>query len=242
MSLHDIPLLILAGGKATRLKHLSQKRAKYLQPITEYAVFADLHLRWVAQHGFRKVVLSVGHLGEQIQSHCGDGSRYGLEISYLDDGAEPIGTGGAVRGALKFPFEILAVTYGDTILKVDVPKFLNEFSDSTLLAGMTLYKNAVPGHVCNADILGSIAKYDKKNPEPQWSYIDYGFLALRRAAIERFPVETPLDLADPLSLFSHGSQLFGFPVADRFWEIGSPEALAELQRAFAGDFDTYLKL
>jgi MurNAc alpha-1-phosphate uridylyltransferase len=217
-----------------------------LQPITEYAVFADLHLRWVAQHGFKKVILSIGHLGDQIVAHCRDGAQYGLEISYLDDGAQPIGTGGAVRGALKFPFDALAVTYGDTILKVDVPKFLNEFAASQLLAGMTLYKNEVPGHVCNADIsvtpTGSLARYDKKNPEPNWSYIDYGFLALRRSAVERFSPLNPLDLTEPLSEFSAEDQVLGFPVADRFWEIGSPEALAELQRAFAGDFDTYLKL
>ena len=236
------PLLILAGGKATRLAHLSQNRAKYLQQITDTHVFADVHLKWVASHGFKNVILSIGHFGEQIRAHCGDGGRYGLEIQYLDDGAQPLGTGGAVRAALQFSFESLAVTYGDTILTLDLPGFLEGFSRSGLAAGMTLYKNTVPGHVCNADLQGQKALYDKKNPRPEWSYIDYGFLTLRRDAIERFSAKSPLDLAEPLSELSNRSEVFGFPVASRFWEIGSPEALSELQTAFKGDFGRFLKL
>jgi NDP-sugar pyrophosphorylase family protein len=248
----DIPLLILAGGRATRLKHLAVDRPKYLQPVTESMVFADVHLKWVASRGFRRVILAIGHLGEQIRAYCGDGSRWNLEISYIDDGKVPLGTGGAVRAALdpklSLDFEILAVTYGDTILSVDTEEFLRKFAAAPWAdAAMTLFKNTVPGHVCNIDfgshLSGERMIYDKIHPNAEWSYIDYGFLALRRKAIEGLTTEkTPLDLAEPLAELSRAGKVLGFPVATRFWEIGSPEALNEFQTAFRSDFQSFLKV
>ena len=231
------PLLILAGGLATRLKGLAKDTPKYLQPIDEKNVFADIHLRWAAHHGFKRVFLSVGHLGELIEKHCGNGAKYGLELSYLFDGEKPLGTGGAVRGALKFPFESLAITYGDTLLSVPVSDFLAAFENSKLEGAMTVYRNKVPGHVCNADLraAGTLVTYDKKSPQSDWAYIDYGFLALKRSAIEQASDETPFDLALPLSRLSRRDQLRGFEIKERFWEIGSPEALDEFRQTFRDD-------
>ncbi len=235
MTAAETPLLILAGGKATRLKHLAQDTPKYLQPITADACFADLHLAWAFRQGFRRVILSVGHLGEKIEAHCGDGARHGLNISYLSDGETPVGTGGAVRAALRFPFDSLAITYGDTYLRFSVAEFLKRFDLSGLDGAMTVYRNQVHGHRCNADLDGERLTYNKSAPDPTWAYIDYGFLALKRRAIEAFPAVTPLDLAVPLSSLSLANQLLGFSVEHRFWEIGSPEALAEFRRAFEDD-------
>jgi N-acetyl-alpha-D-muramate 1-phosphate uridylyltransferase len=231
----DIPLLVLAGGKATRLAHLAKNTAKYVQPITESVNFSDVHLRWIREKGFRKVFLSIGHLGEQVREHCGDGSRFGLEISYLADGAVPLGTGGAVKAALQSPFEILAVTYGDTVLNFNVESFLTDFQKSGLPAGMTLFRNTLAGHVCNADLNQHLALYDKDSPHADWLYIDYGFLIFRREAVGLFPEKPSFDLAEPVSAFSRKSELFGFAVANRFWEIGSPEALEEFRKAFPDD-------
>lgn len=254
----NLPLLILAGGMATRLKDLAKDTPKYLQPIDDETVFADIHLKWAAHHGFKRVFLSVGHLGEKIQAHCGSGAKYGLEISYLFDGDKPLGTGGAVQMALKFPFDALAITYGDTLLRVPVREFLHSFfgnepghstaqaagqsdgqggSVSSVICGaMTVYRNQVPGHVCNADLRGSLVTYDKKNPQTNWAYIDYGFLVLKRSAITNFNETAPFDLAGPLTRLSRAEQIMGFEIKERFWEIGSPEALAEFRRTFRDDF------
>ena len=231
------PLLILAGGKATRLKSLAQDTPKYLQPIEaggEGRCFADFHLGWAKHEGFSRVILSVGHLGEKIETYCGNGSRYGLEISYLFDGATPLGTGGAVQAALKFPFTSLAITYGDTMLRFPVQKFLEGFAQSDCAGAMTVFRNTVEGHQANATLQGDRVIYDKLKPEPSWQYIDYGFLALRRSAIEEFTEKAPFDLALPLTRLSRSGLVYGYAVEHRFWEIGSPEALEEFRRGFPG--------
>ncbi len=91
----ETPLLILAGGRATRLRDLSDDRPKFLLPIRDGLLFADFQLRWVKAQGFREVCLSVGYRGEQIEAYCGDGARFGLAISYAFDSPIALGTGGA---------------------------------------------------------------------------------------------------------------------------------------------------
>ena len=230
----NTPLLILAGGKATRLKGLAQDTPKYLQPIDGERTFADLHLEWARSHGFSEVILSLGHLGEKIESHCGDGSRYDLKLKYLFDGAQPLGTGGAVQAALKFSFDALAITYGDTMLEVPVALFLKKFAESGRDGAMTVFRNSVAGHQANACLKGNTVIYDKLAPEADWEFIDYGFLAIKRRAIEEFSEKSPFDLARPLTRLSRAGRIFGLEVSERFWEIGSPEALEEFRRGFPG--------
>lgn len=226
----DIPLLVLAGGKATRLGDLSKNLPKYLMPVSEHQPFADLHLQWVARQGFKKVYLSVGYLAEQVIEYCQSGSQWNLQIEYVNDGAIPLGTGGAVAKAPRS--DILAVTYGDTLLQLDVKDFLQKFTASSALGAMTYYENKVPGHQCNIapwEDKTSYIRYQKVSPPAHWKYIDYGFLALRKELIQTFPQKVPLDLAEPLSDASAKKQIMGYECSERFWEIGSPQALHEFQ-------------
>lgn len=229
------PLVILAGGLATRLRGLANSTPKYLQPIDEGTVFADLHLRWARKQGFQRVILCVGHLGELIQAHCGSGAQYGLQLDYVFDGVHPVGTGGAVQATLQFPFEMVAVTYGDTLLSVPAPEFLQKFHESGLGGAMTVYRNQVAGHVCNADLNGIFVSYNKMAPDAKWAYIDYGFLALKRQVIAAFKQHPPFDLAEPLARLAAEQQLYGLEVSERFWEIGTPEALAEFKATYRRD-------
>jgi len=226
------PILILAGGRATRLKNLSVDTPKYLMPVDAEHTFADVHLTWLASLGFKEIILSVGYLADSIKKYCLDGSKWKLNIQYLEDGPQLVGTGGAVRNSLTFKYQELCVTYGDTLLSFDLNNLLSQYRSSGCRGAMTIYKNTVVGHICNAQPDGSYVIYDKINPRPDWQYIDYGFMVLQRSLIESFPQQSPLDLSVPLSLASHQKQIMGYPVKERFWEIGSPEALAEFQAKF----------
>ena len=230
--LKDIPLLILAGGKATRLKGLSADTPKYLMPLDGKTCFADFHLSWARDQGFKRIILSLGHLAEKIQSHIGDGSRYGLEVSYLLDGDTPRGTGGALTQSLTQDFQTLAITYGDTILNLDSKALVRLLNSTQLPALMTVYENKVADHRPNCDFKNTLVTYDKSSPEANWRYIDYGFLILKRSVIESFPNKTPLDLAEPMSTLSRQNGVLGFEATERFWEIGTPESLAEFRKHF----------
>ena len=97
------------------------------------------------------------------------------------------------------------------------------------MGAMTVFENRLPGHVCNIDVQAPWVTYDKINPKASWKYIDYGFMVLKRSLIESFSPQRPLDLAQPLSEASFEKKIVGFQVQERFWEIGSPEALSQFQ-------------
>lgn len=255
--LENLPLFVLAGGRATRLGSLSDQIPKYLMPVKNNKTFADVHLEWARAQGFKKVILSVGYLGDLIQSHCGDGSKWNLKIKYVKDGPVPLGTGGAVKKSLIFDFEDLAVTYGDTLLNFNVKEcfeeylkfknkiYLNEkdrsygnetaFGDITpkvtLCALMTYYKNTISGHRCNVGVLeDNLIVYNKTQPDQKWKHIDYGFSIFNRKFIESLEDKIPLDLADSIMKLSEKKLLMGFECQNEFKEIGSPEALANFSK------------
>ncbi len=202
--------------------------------ISTNEVFADVHLAWVYQQGFRRVFMSVGYLAEKIQAHCGDGSKWGLSITYFSDGDSPLGTAGALSLTLSQEFEHVAITYGDTLLKLDchslIQKLLNHPKSSLPPKGlMTVYKNQLPQHLCNADIQGEFVTYSKGNPKSGWLFIDYGFLILERSVLSKIDRVRPLDLAVVLEKLSLEKKLLGFVAEDRFWEIGTQQALDDFR-------------
>ena len=227
-----VPLVILAGGRATRLAARSEERPKFLMPVSPRRVFADVQLGWVAAQGFKDVVLSIGYRGAMIREYVGDGSRYGLSVGYAEDGDAPLGTGGAGRRAFASPPPLLAVLYGDTVLDLDCREVVAMAEGAT--ARMTVMV-APEGDKPNAHLEGGLVRYDKRQPGATWRHIDYGLSVLSRAFLEEIPETTPVDLADPLAAVSRRGALRGFLATRPYHEINTPEALEAFQRRFGKD-------
>jgi NDP-sugar pyrophosphorylase family protein len=87
-----VKAVILAGGRGTRLRPFTVVLPKPLVPLGDRPVL-EILLRRLAGFGFREVVVSTGHLAELIMAVCGDGSRFGVGISYCRE-EEPLGTAG----------------------------------------------------------------------------------------------------------------------------------------------------
>src|SRR6267378_4457078 len=99
VSLSNLPVAILAGGLATRLRPLTEKIPKVLLPVAGKPFLAH-QLELLRAQGIRKVVLCVGFLGGLVQKEFGDGRAFDLELEYSFDGPALLGTGGALRQAL----------------------------------------------------------------------------------------------------------------------------------------------
>jgi prepilin-type processing-associated H-X9-DG protein len=227
--LEDVPLLILAGGRATRLGSLADDTPKFLMPVDEGRRFADVQLDWARSHGLRQVVLSVGYRGEEIRAYVGDGQRHGLQVRYSFDGPHPLGTGGAVKRAFPRPPPLVIVTYGDTILELDVNAAVQAIGHQMAL--MTIIETP-SGHRANATFVDGHLRYDKQRAAPDWRWLDYGLLVLSDRFLRELPDTTPLDLAQPLHDCSTRDELAAFRVARPFFEINTPEALEAFRRRF----------
>ncbi|MBV8101546.1 MAG: NTP transferase domain-containing protein, partial [Verrucomicrobia bacterium] len=94
--MEQLPVVILAGGLATRLRPITETIPKSLVEVAGRPFLAH-QLKLLRARQVTEVILCVGYLGEMIQRSFGDGSEYGLRIRYSYDGPELLGTGGAVR-------------------------------------------------------------------------------------------------------------------------------------------------
>ena len=84
----------MAGGKGTRVASVNDAIPKPMLPICGKPVL--LHqLECLKRQGITRITLTIGHLGEQISDFFGDGSRFGVQIDYIQE-KEPLGTAGAL--------------------------------------------------------------------------------------------------------------------------------------------------
>jgi NDP-sugar pyrophosphorylase family protein len=231
--------VILAGGLATRMRPLTETVPKALIPVAGVP-FIDHQLAWLADHGVTDVVLSIGYRGEMLRDHIGDGGRFGLTVRFVDEGTELRGTAGALRlaldrGALDPGF---LMTYGDSFLPIDFADIWRRFQASGAPALMTVFHNG--GRWDDSNVIfrdGRIVLYDKHHatrPAADFDYIDYGLLALKREVIaDLVPPPSTGSKADLAPLFhelSRRGDLAGVEITQRFFEIGSPAGLQDLER------------
>jgi NDP-sugar pyrophosphorylase family protein len=223
-------MAILAGGLASRLGVVSEWRPKALTPVCG-APFIDHQLALVRDQGITDVVLCVGRLGEMIAAHVGDGSRYGLRVQYSFDGATPLGTGGALRAAAPLLGDRFFVEYGDTYLRAPLADVSAVFETSGKPALMTVYRNENRLERSNVQFdAGTLVAYDKHAPTAAMHHIDFGLLAFTSAALAQIPRAGAFDLTELLQSLLARGELAGFEVRERFYEIGTPAALAETER------------
>ena len=230
----EIPVAILAGGLATRLGAISKKIPKSLVPIAGKPFLAR-QLELLRSKGIRRAVLCVSHLGETIQRDFGS-EAFGIKLDYAFDGPQLLGTGGAIKRALPLLGSEFFVLYGDSYLPIEYQPVAEFFYASGKLGCMTVYRNAGRYDTSNVVFANSeIKAYDKKNRVPEMLHIDYGLSLFKAAAFDAFPADQSFDLADVMSQLVRTKQLAGFEMHERFYEIGSPAGLAELEHFFAGN-------
>jgi NDP-sugar pyrophosphorylase family protein len=222
------PMAILAGGLATRLRPTTEKVPKALIAVAGQPFLAH-QLRLLQGAGIRKVVLCVGYRGEMIEQEFGDGRKFGVELSYSFDGPELLGTGGALKKALPLLGKRFFVLYGDSYLPIDYTAPSRAFASGGKLGLMTVFRNEGRWDASNVWFQeGAIKSYSKEERTPAMHYIDYGLGILDSNALATWPEGRAFDLSDVYRELVSRKELAGFEVEQRFYEIGSPEGLAEL--------------
>jgi len=229
----ELPVAILAGGMATRLRPITEKIPKLLVEVAGEPFFSH-QIRLLKAAGLHHLVLCVGHLGERIVEQYGDGSAWGVRIDYSFDGPKLLGTGGALIRALPKLGEAFYVLYGDSYLPIDYRAVGRSFLASGREGLMTVFENAEQYDASNVWFEdGRIRAYDKKAKLPQMRHIDYGLGVFKAAAFDGFARDAIVDLADVQKALLARGELAGYELKQRFYEIGSHTGLAELNALLA---------
>jgi mannose-1-phosphate guanylyltransferase len=115
--------VILAAGKGTRLKPLTDSLPKVMAPVGGKPVL-EYHIENLGRAGITEIFVNLHHLPDVITKHCGDGSRWGVHIEYSYE-PDILGTAGAVRKLKRhLSADPFLVVYGDNFLEIDLPSFI----------------------------------------------------------------------------------------------------------------------
>ena len=228
-----LPVAILAGGLATRLRPITETIPKALLDVSGQP-FIVRQLSYLRDQGVRRVVLCSGYLGAMFERGVGNGSKFGLDVTYSHDGPVLLGTGGAIKKALPMLGDQFFVLYGDSFLPVAFKTVEKSYLTSGLDALMTVLKNGDQWDKSNVLFSnGILMEYNKRAPHPDMNYIDYGLGVISARVLDAYPAALPFDLADVYHALSIQGQLAGFEVQERFYEIGSHSGLKETEAYFS---------
>ena len=199
--------------------------------------FVEWQLERLAACGVSDVVMCVAYLGDLLRAHVGNGERFGTHVTWVDEGPELLGTAGALRNALDVLAPTFLVTYGDSYLPFDYSEPLQMLRSHEDCDGvMAVFANAGKWDVSNVVTDGTwVARYEKRTDEVEggaagFDHIDYGATALRREVVAALPPQQNIGLDVVQSDLARRKRLRACVARERFFEIGSPEGLADLDR------------
>ena len=189
--------MILAAGEGTRLRPLTSDTPKVLlpvggKPLIEYQLF------WLKSHGISQVVINLYHLGEKIKDFLGDGSRFGLEISYSNE-ETLLGTAGGVKKMEPFFDSTFIVLNGDTLADFDLGAMLRFHRTKNSLATLAILGVPNPSEVGIVEIDGGgrILSFVEKPPRGSETsnLMNGGIYVFEKEAFSYIPEEGISDFA-----------------------------------------------
>jgi N-acetyl-alpha-D-muramate 1-phosphate uridylyltransferase len=218
---------ILVGGLGTRLGPLTQGVPKPMV-LVNGRPFLEYEIGLLKRSGISDLVLCVGHLGEKVEGHFGDGGEWGVRVRYSYDGPKLLGPAGALKQAEPLLEEFFFVTYGDAYLRADYRRMMSALVDSGRLGVMAVLENH--NEYGRSDVAvsgGRIVRYDKKGGGMDW--VNFGISALRKRALALIPPAMECGEEEFYGELIKREELLAFPVAERFYEIGTPASLKEFE-------------
>ena len=230
----SLPVAILAGGLAKRLRPITENIPKALVDVAGKP-FVMHQLQYLKKQKVTNVVLCLGYLGEQVASLIGNGSSFGLNVCYSWDGPTLLGTGGSLKKALPLLGEHFFVYYGDSYLPINFQTVAYDFLICKKPALMTVFKNDDKWDKSNVFFQNKIIiEYNKLTHRREMLYIDYGLSILSASVLLDQPDKIPLDLSEIFHKLSIQGLLAGHEVYERFYEVGSHKGLEETIEYFKG--------
>jgi len=219
--------MILAGGMGTRLRPLTFSIPKPLLPVGEKPILQRI-IEQLRGAGITDLVLATGYHAELIRAFCGDGSKFGVSVTYVHE-HKPLGTAGpagALRGLLA-PGEFLLLMNGDLITDLDFREFIetSRASGCDLTVAYAKYTYRSPYGVLSISD-GAVQGVTEK-PETEYA-ISAGIYCLSGPALDLIPEDTFFTMPELMTrLLVAGQRIHAYPIPGAWMGLESIEHFNE---------------
>ena len=230
-----IDVVIMAGGKGTRLLPLTENTPKPLLKVGDKAIL-EHNIHRLALFGADDFWVTLNYLGDQIEKYFGNGNHKNLNIEYVREG-KPFGTIGSVSKIRNFRHNYVLISNSDIITNLDYEDFFIRFkNDDADLAVVTIpYKVDVPYAVLETSN-GHVLSFKEK---PTYTYYSNGGIYLmKKKIVDEIPKDTFFDATDLMEkLIKKGKKVISYPMSGYWLDIGRLEDFEKAQKDIQ-----YLKL
>lgn len=154
--------VIMAGGQGTRLRSISGDLPKPMVPVCGKPIL-QYQIENLKENGIEDIILVTGYLGEAVKAHFGDGSRFGVRISYFTE-ERPLGTAGALYYLKEQLSEAFLLLMGDLMLNVDFTRFMRFHKETGGLASLFVHPNSHPydSDIIVTDTVGTAGEFSER--------------------------------------------------------------------------------
>lgn len=222
--------MLLAAGEGTRLRPLTLETPKALLPVGERPLI-ELQLSWLKHHGIQEVVINLYHLGDKVRDFLGDGSRFGVKISYsLEE--KLLGTAGGVKKMDHFFDSTFVVVYADVFTDFNLSAMVKFHRQKKAAATLVIFEASNPREVGivkmspEGQILSFVEKPKTANLELQ-SLASGGVYVLEKKVLNHIPAQGFSDFATDIfpKLIELGFPIYGYVLKpqDYLIDIGTIE-------------------
>lgn len=214
--------VLLVGGRGTRLRPLTDKTPKALLKVSEKTITEHL-FDLLKKYGIRDVILCTGYLKEKISECFGDGSKFGVNISYVKED-KPLGTAGPLKLARRHLNDSFIASNGDELKNINIPRMFRLHKRKNALATIALTTVDDPSHYGVARLDGSrIIEFVEKPTNPPSNLINAGFYIIEPEVIDMIPDGFSMLEKDVFPKLAKMGRLRGFPFAGQWFDIGNIE-------------------
>jgi len=217
--------VIMAGGKGTRLRPLTCHTPKPLIPLVEKPVMEYI-IEWLKRFNITNIVVTIQYLGERIKEYFGDGSKWGVNITYFEE-EKPLGTAGSVKNAENYLDDTFIVVSGDILADIDLYEAIEFHQNNQAKSTVIMTQKQIPleygGIVVSGD--GKIKRFVEK---PKWDevysdFVNTGIYILEPSILQYIPKNEYYDFGLHVfpKLLEKGIGLLGY-CSNGYWtDIGT---------------------
>jgi NDP-mannose synthase len=214
--------LIVAGGLGVRLRPYTTLIPKPLVPIGEDHSILEIVLRQLAEQGFEKATLAIGHLGSLIHAYVGDGSQWGIEVEYFQE-ESPLGTIGPALMLLDECPENFLVMNGDILTNIDYADLLQTHIDSKAPLTIATYERETRIEFGVLDVCGDCVTSFREKPTMKYA-VSMGVYAVARRTLRNYTPGMPLGFDGLITdLLRRGDAPASYPFNGYWLDIGRPD-------------------
>ncbi|NOH70307.1 CBS domain-containing protein [Vibrio pectenicida] len=211
-------VVLMVGGLGSRLRPLTEHIPKPMLKVGGKPILETIISRF-SSHGFRKIILCVNYKSNIIRDHFGDGSDFGVEISYVEE-SKRMGTAGALSLLEEVPDEPIFIMNGDLLTNINFEHLLDYHERSQSIATMCVREFDIEVPFGVVEVKEDRIEAIKEKPKMQF-FVNAGIYVLSPNAIEVLPKGEYYDMPSLFeALINNNENVVSFPLREYWLDIG----------------------